>query len=83
MFETHRIDELARRLSELLPPGARAFRQDLERNLRAGLQGALERMDLVTREEYEVQIELLSRSRQRLEALEARIAELEARLEGH
>lgn len=81
MFDSKRIDELARRLSELMPAGARAFQQDIERNLRAGLRGAFEKMDLVTREEYEVQVQLLARSRERLQALEARVLELEARLD--
>ncbi|MBD3620262.1 MAG: accessory factor UbiK family protein [Chromatiales bacterium] len=75
------IDELAHRLSQALPEGAAAFQQDVEKNFRATLHSALRRMDLVTREEFEVQQALLARSREKLERLEAQIRELEARLD--
>ena len=53
------------------------MKDDFERSLRAGLSAALERMDLVTRDEFEVQRIVLLRTRERLQALEARVAELE------
>ena len=53
--------------------------KDLEKNFRGLLAGAFARLDLVTREEYEVQTQVLARARERLAALEARVAELEAR----
>lgn len=81
MFDSKRIDEMARRLAELMPAGARAFQADMEKNLRAGLQGVLAKMDLVTREEFEVQAALLARSRERLAELEARVQALEGRPE--
>jgi len=73
------IEELARKLASSLPPGARAMREDMEKNFRAVLETGLARMNLVTREEFEVQQRVLERSREKLAALEARIAELEAR----
>jgi BMFP domain-containing protein YqiC len=51
--------------------------RDLEKNLRAMLAGAFARLDLVTREEFDIQREVLTRTREKLEALEAKIAELE------
>jgi BMFP domain-containing protein YqiC len=79
--------DLARRLSEALPtppggdlPGAgtaRALREDAERNLRAVLDSAFERMELVTREEFDAQAAVLARAREQLDALEARVAALE------
>ena len=68
------IEELARKLAGSLPPGMRAVREDIEQNFRAVLQAGLTRMDLVTREEFEVQRALLVRTRARLEALEYAIA---------
>ncbi len=53
--------------------------KDLEKNFRGMLSSALTRLDLVTREEYDVQSRLLSRAKEKLAALEARVAELEAR----
>jgi len=70
------IDELGDRLSRLLP-GAEQLRTDVKRNVEALLQAALARMDLVTREEFEVQKAVLTRTRERLETLEQRLADLE------
>ncbi len=53
--------------------------KDLEKNLRAMLASAFARLDLVTREDFEVQSQLLLRTREKLAQLEARVAELEAR----
>jgi len=69
------VDEVAGRLSELISQGPA---RDLERNVKAMLSSAFSRLDLVTREEFEVQRELLMRTREKLDALEQRIAVLEA-----
>jgi BMFP domain-containing protein YqiC len=76
MADTRFFDEMDRRLREIL---ARSPAADLEKNLRALMQSALGRLDLVTREEYDVQREVLLRTRAKLEALEAKVAELEGR----
>lgn len=70
------LSELSRRLAELAQshPG-----KDLEHNVRALLSGALSRLDLVSRDEYDVQAQVLARTREKLEALEARVKGLEAR----
>lgn len=77
MIETKLLDDLARRLAATMPRGVSAFQQEIEKNLRAGLEAVFQRLDLVTREEYEVQVALLTRSRDKLAALEARIVQLE------
>ena len=71
------LDDLARQLAQSLPQNLRALGGDLERNFKAMLQSGLERMDLVTREEFDVQSAVLERTREKLEALEARLGELE------
>lgn len=71
------LDDLARKLSESLPPGLAALRDDLERNFRAVLQSGLARLDLVSRQEFDVQSGVLRRTRERLEQLERRLAALE------
>ena len=71
------IDELARRLSAAVPDSVVTLRQDLEENFRAVLQSGLTRFDLVTRQEFDVQRGVLKRTREKLEALEARLAALE------
>jgi hypothetical protein len=71
------LDELARQLAESVPQNLRAFGQDLERNFKALLHTGLERMELVTREEFDVQRAVLDRTRTKLEQMEARLADLE------
>ena len=70
------VDELSARLAEM---AAANPARDLEKNFRGMLASAFARLDLVTREEYDVQVEVLARAREKLAALEARVAELEAR----
>lgn len=70
------LSELSARLAEI---AAANPAKDLERNIRGMLSGAFARLDLVTREEYDVQAQVLARAREKLAALEARVAELEAR----
>jgi BMFP domain-containing protein YqiC len=70
------LDDISARLSELL---ATSPAQDIEKNVRALVRSALGRLDLVTREEFDVQAKLLARAREQLAALEARVAELERR----
>jgi ubiquinone biosynthesis accessory factor UbiK len=76
-MDSLRIDDLARRLFERVPPALRAVQQDLESNFRAVLRERLGRLDLVTRDEFDAQMRVLERTRARLEALEARLALLE------
>jgi len=74
------LQKIVRQVMRSLPGGDSQLRQDLEKNLHAAMQGVFSRMDLVTREEFEVQRDLLARSRTKLEQLEKQIAELEAQL---
>jgi len=71
------IENLAKKLADSLPGGLRSMRDDLEKNFRSVLRNGLDKLDLVTREEFEVQEAVLARTREKLEALEARLAELE------
>ncbi|EIC20618.1 ubiquinone biosynthesis accessory factor UbiK [Thiorhodovibrio frisius] len=77
MLDPKQLDELARRLSAAMPKGMQVLQEDLQRSMRATLEAGLNRLDLVTREEFDIQAAVLARSRAKLEALEARIAELE------
>jgi hypothetical protein len=79
MFDPKHIDELTRNVLHRLPPGLQEMQRDLEKSLRAALQAGFAKLDLVTREEFEVQSAVLLRTRQKLEALEQRVATLEGR----
>src|SRR5437762_1898783 len=76
-MDSFRIDELARRLLERVPPALRSMQRDLESNFRAVLREGLGKLDLVTRDEFDAQTRVLERTRARLEELEARLASLE------
>lgn len=80
MFDPKTFDDLAKRLGDALPPGLNAFREETIKNIRAVLQSAFSRMDLVTREEFDVQSEVLARTREKLESLESQVATLERQL---
>ena len=72
------FDDISARVSEVL---AKSPAKDIEKNLRGMLSSAFSRLDLVTREEFDVQAKVLTRTREKLVALEARVAELEEKLE--
>jgi len=82
MIEMGHIDDLARRLSSLVPASMRESREEMQENFKAVLQGGLAKLDLVTREEFEVQRAVLLRTREKLEALEQAVQWLEAELDG-
>lgn len=77
MFDTKTIDDIASRLANVIPPSLNHIKEDMEKNFHAILQSALSRLDLVSREEFEVQKAVLAKTRQKFEALEQRIAEME------
>ena len=76
MIDLAQLDELARRLSSLVPPGLKEGREELQQNFKSVLQAGLGKLDLVTREEFEVQRAVLARTREKLEALERDLARL-------
>jgi len=73
------LDDLARRLADSVPESFREFGKDLESNFKAVLQAQLSRLDLVTRQEFDVQAAILVRTRSKLADMEARLKEVEAR----
>lgn len=77
MFDAKAIDDIASRLTASLPAGFNNLKDDMEKNFHAILQTALGKLDLVTREEFEVQKAVLAKTRNRLETLEKRVAEIE------
>lgn len=79
MIDLKTIDDLARRLNDLVPPGLKDARADLEQNFKATLQAGLAKLDLVTREEFDVQRAVLLRTREKVEELERVVAAMEAR----
>ena len=81
MIDPKILDDISSRVSNSLPQGLQALQSDLQHNLRTGLESALSKLNLVTREECEVQQAVLRRTRTKVEALEKQVAELEKMLE--
>jgi BMFP domain-containing protein YqiC len=82
-MDSARIDEIARRLLESVPPSVRALQQDLESNFRAVLRARLSKLDLVSRDEFDAQVRVLQRTRARLEELERKVAGMEGGASGN
>jgi ubiquinone biosynthesis accessory factor UbiK len=80
MFDTKTIDDIANRLANVIPPSFNHIKEDMEKNFHATLQSALSRLDLVSREEFEVQKAVLAKTRHKLEALEKRVADMESNI---
>ncbi len=71
------LKDLARQLADAVPEALQSVGSDLEKNFRSVLQSGFDKLDLVTREEFEVQEAVLQRTREKLEALEERLKEIE------
>jgi ubiquinone biosynthesis accessory factor UbiK len=80
LMNSNALDDIARRLAEALPPSLRSLGRDLEGNFKAILQAQLTKLDLVARNEFDVQAALLARTQAALAALETRLKDIEAKL---
>ncbi len=77
MFDISFIEDIVRRLGDSVPPDLQKFKHDLEKNFRAVLQSMFSKLDLVTREEFNVQQGVLTKTRAKISVLEKQIAQLE------
>ena len=82
MIDAKKIEEMARQIQNALPPGLRNLGEEVERTVKQVLQSQLNKLDMVSREEFEVQTKVLLRTRERLVELEAKLAQLEEKLTG-
>lgn len=76
------LNDFVKQCSESLPPPLKELRNEFEKQLHQGLKLALSKLTLVTREEFDIQTEVLARTREKVEQLERRLIELEAKLHG-
>ncbi len=82
MIDPKLLDDLAKRLSASVPTGLQSLQQDVQKNLHSALEAGLSQLDLVTREEFDIQRAVLSRTREKLEMLERQVGDLEKALAG-
>ena len=78
-FDPKAFEDLARRMADAMPPQFAALRSDMEANFKRILQAGLAKLDLVTRQEFDVQAGVLARTREKLDALEARLESLQSK----
>jgi hypothetical protein len=77
MIDTKKLEDVVNTFTQALPPGLLQMQEDMEKHIRSALTSTFNKLDLVTREEFDVQTQVLHRTREKLEALEKRVAELE------
>ncbi len=80
MNKPTQIDELAKKLAGFMPNSVQSLQEDIEQNIRSGLESGLRKMNLVGREEFDIQNAVLLRTREKLEALETIVSTLEDKL---
>lgn len=78
MLDPRKLEEIARQIADSVPPGVKNMAEEAEGKIKQVLQAQLSRLDLVTREEFDIQTQVLIKTREKLEAMEARLAALEA-----
>jgi len=81
MIDPNVLDQLTKRISDNLPDSVKTLQLDLEKNIKASVQSLFREMDLVTRDEFDLQTAVLKRTTEKLKALESRLTELESSLE--
>ena len=79
MLNPKKLEEIAKQIAESVPPGVKNLAEEMESKTKQVLQRKLATMDFVSKEEFDVQTQVLMRTREKLEALEKKVAELEAR----
>lgn len=80
-MNTQFFDDLANKISKTLPPVPSGMKNELEQSIRSILHNAFDKLDLVTREDFEVQSAVLQKTRIKLELLEKKLAEFETKLD--
>ncbi|MEG3765324.1 ubiquinone biosynthesis accessory factor UbiK [Alteromonas sp. 14N.309.X.WAT.G.H12] len=78
MLDPKKLEEIAKQISDAVPPGVRSMAESAETRIKQVLQTQLGKLDLVSREEFDIQSQVLIRTREKLEAMESRLAALEA-----
>ncbi|TWX66367.1 accessory factor UbiK family protein [Colwellia demingiae] len=80
MLNAKKIEEIAKQVTESIPPGLKSMASDFEDKAKSVLQSKLSQLDVVTREEFDVQTQVLIKTRAKISELEAKLAELEEKI---
>jgi len=82
MFNPQKLEEIAKQVSDAMPEGVKSFGNEIDRKIKQVLQAQLGKLDMVSREEFDVQTHVLLRTREKLNQMEEKFAQLEAKLSG-
>lgn len=82
MFNPQKLEEIAKQVSDAMPEGVKSFGNEIDRKIKQVLQSQLGKLDMVSREEFDVQTHVLLRTREKLNAMEEKLTQLEAKLSG-
>ncbi len=77
MFDSKVFEDVAKKLADALPPGLNDLKKDMEKTFHSILQNTFSKLDLVTREEFDTQVAVLAKTREKLEKLERQVATME------
>ncbi|OEF23437.1 ubiquinone biosynthesis accessory factor UbiK [Vibrio rumoiensis] len=80
MFDAKKIEQIAKQIHESMPQPVKDLGSDVDQKVRQVIQGQLNKLDVVSREEFDVQTQVLLRTRQKLNELEAKLADIESKL---
>ena len=80
MFNPKKLEEIAKQVSDVMPEGVKSFGEDVDRKIKQVLQAQLGKLDMVSREEFDVQTHVLLRTREKLAEMEVKFTELESKL---
>ena len=76
-FDPKNVDEIANKIKDIMPESLKTSREEMHKTLKSGAEGVLQKLDLVSREEYDIQVTLLKKCQEKIKKLEAKIASLE------
>ena len=76
-FDPKNVDEFANKIKDIMPESLKSSKEEMQKTLKSGAEGVLQKLDLVSREEYDIQVALLKKCQEKINELEAKIANLE------
>tara|TARA_B100001996_G_C18616047_1_gene575783 strand:+ start:382 stop:636 length:255 start_codon:yes stop_codon:yes gene_type:complete len=76
-FDPKNVDDFASRIKDIMPESLKTSKEEMQKTLRSGAEGVLQKLDLVSREEYDIQVDLLKKCQEKIKELEEKILELE------
>ena len=78
-FDPKNVDDFANKIKDIMPESLKSLKEEMQKTLKSGAEGVLQKLDLVSREEYDIQVALLNKCQEKIDELEAKISELETK----